>query len=45
MSGQHQLTLDRSCSISSPMVSKSRSLDELFKSGDVSELQIKEVVN
>lgn len=34
------LTLDKSCSISSPIVSKSRSLDELLSSGDVSELQI-----
>lgn len=39
------LTLDKSCSISNPMVSKRRSLDELFRSGDVSELKIIVIVN
>ena len=40
-----ELTLDNSCSISSPIVSKSRSLEELFNSGDVSELQTKDADN
>ena len=37
----YELTSDKSCSISSPIVSNRRSLDELFSSGDVSELLIK----
>lgn len=35
---QLMLTFDKSCSISNPMVSKRRSLEELLRSGDVSEL-------